>query len=575
MAKCIICSSNSFLVYALNPISFNTTIMCETCYAKSYFAGEYPNLSKLSLEHIRLLPHVSNASPYMNQISPSITGISSMSGLPSNGILDWPFNSNITTIPANPFSGGGFGRPDNTKNRGNEKDIIARIKKSKELVSPITGRPFWEESQPSTNPVINSLPHTTFASDRGFNSSATNKLTNATSSSNSTSNSASNSASNSSSAYNPELAKKLNEFIKRTLFPDMMDLPDPTPKSKHPHVDTDEETMTEEEHEDLPFEWIGGDVKNIRDLIRLGKEYKEHPKRVQTNLDLVKLGRLVEPLETLQNMVGLEDIKDSIFKQVVFHLQDLDNGNKDMHHTVIKGPPGVGKTQISHIIAKIYKGLGFLKKDTVVSVKRDDLIAGYLGQTAMKAKKKYEEALGGVLLIDEAYALGDGSDKDSYSKEAIDLLTSYLSEHGHEFICIIAGYKEALEKRFFSVNEGLARRFNIHYDIKPYSGTDICQIFQKLVSDGGWQLDASAYAPEFFTKNIDSFPHFGGDMLNLFAYTKKAHSTRLLAIRTKEQLINTKKKINMADLEAGFEQYKLGNGYATKDTPFEAKFMYM
>ena len=64
-------------------------------------------------------------------------------------------------------------------------------------------------------------------------------------------------------------------------------------------------------------------------------------------------------------------------------------------------------------------------------------------------------------------------------------------------------------------------------------------------------------------------------MLNLFAYTKKAHSTRLLAIRTKEQLMNTKKKINMADLEAGFEQYKLGNGYATKETPFEAKFMYM
>lgn len=382
------------------------------------------------------------------------------------------------------------------------------------------------------------------------------------------------------SASQADATKRLNDFIKRTLCPDKMDFPDMNPTTKTPRVNEDIAGDTEDEEPedrtDWPFEWIGGDVKSIRDLIRIGREYQQHPKRVQTNLDLVKLSHLVEPLETLQNMVGLEEIKDSIFKQVVFHLQDLDNGNKDMHHTVIKGPPGVGKTQISHIIARIYKGLGFLKKDTVVSVKRDDLIAGYLGQTAMKAKKKYEEALGGVLLIDEAYALGDGSDKDSYSKEAIDLLTSYLSEHGHEFICIIAGYKEALEKRFFSINEGLARRFNIHYEIKPYSGTDVCQIFQKLVVDGGWELDASAYNPEFFVENLDAFPHFGGDMQSLFAYTKKAHSTRLLAIRTKEHLMNTKKKINMADLEAGFEQFKYGNGYADKEsTPFDAKFMYM
>ena len=154
----------------------------------------------------------------------------------------------------------------------------------------------------------------------------------------------------------------------------------------------------------------------------------------------------------------------------------------------IKGPPGVGKTQISHIIAKIYKGLGFLKKDKVISVKRDDLIAGYLGQTAIKTKKKLEEALGGVLLIDEAYSLGDDGDKDSFSKEAVDLLTSYLSEHGHEFICIVAGYKEALEKRFFSINEGLAIRYTIHYDIKPYSGEDLRKIFFKVINDGDWKF---------------------------------------------------------------------------------------
>jgi len=555
--NCNLLCADSFLVYALSPNSFTTNIMCETCYAKTYFRNEFPNLSQLSLDHIKMLPHVSNSTTQSGVIRsfgqiPQFNQIPLFSGSSATGQFDWPFGVNsisntphITNAPSAPLvphaahapiSFGGFQLP-----RSGNTEKPHEIRKQKQPKRTDSTAPITRQSS-----VPYSLPQQQ------------------------------SSTSPQSSTYNPEIAKRINEFIKRTLLPELMDFPDPTPNNKHPRVDTEEETQTDDDTTDWPFEWIGGDVKNIRDLIRIGKEYKDHPKRVQTNLDLVKLCMLVEPLETLQNMVGLDEIKDSIFKQVVFHLQDLDNGNKDMHHTVINGPPGVGKTQISHIIAKIYNGLGFLKKDTVVSVKRDDLIAGYLGQTAMKAKKKYEEALGGVLLIDEAYALGDGSDKDSYSKEAIDLLTSYLSEHGHEFICIIAGYKEALEKRFFSVNEGLARRFNIHYDIKPYSGTDVCQIFQKLVADGGWQLDASAYNPEFFVEHLDSFPHFGGDMQNLFAYTKKAHSSRLLAIRTKEQLMNTKKKINMADLESGFEQYKAGNGYATKDTtPFEAKFMYM
>jgi ATP-dependent Clp protease ATP-binding subunit ClpA len=531
-------------------------IWCERCYAKAVFSSEYPNLTQQSLAHIKSLPRVMEFGQQFAvglnvQNTPRANPISRT---PANPFVRLPYNP-LTGTPANPISRTPA-IPTTTptipftdelkaslqKLENQKQAMIAEITSNK-LHVPIPPPSFIQLPGIVDNPDVNCC--------QDGSQSATNNR--------------------------KESAKRLNDFIKKTLFPDLMEFPDLEPQTKNQKLDLlSTEDEEEDDRSDWPFEWIGGDVKSIKDLIRIGREYKTNPKRVQTNLDMEKLVRLVEPLETLQDMVGLEDIKDSIFKQVVFHLQDLDNGNKDMHHTVIKGPPGVGKTQISHIIARIYKGLGFLKKDTVVSVKRDDLIAGYLGQTALKAKKKYEEALGGVLLIDEAYALGDGSDKDSYSKEAIDLLTSYLSEHGHEFICIIAGYKEALEKRFFSVNEGLARRFNIHYEIKPYSGSDICQIFQKLVSDGGWQIDASAYNPEFFTRNLESFPHFGGDMLNLFAYTKKAHSSRLLAIRTKEQLMNTKKKINMADLEAGFEQYKTRNGYASKDsTPFEAKFMYM
>ena len=551
MSRCNMCNTDTNLVFAINPLSFSTIHLCECCYAKQYFPTEYPNLSRNTMQHIKMLPHVPFTSFSAN---PPIITIAPRS---FQALHNQEYTQNVQTPSNVSVSNAKMG--DNT-------NIFNSFQKS-------NPNPMFSGLQNQVQPPLQQQDKFHLQSTHSINNSVS---TTQSSSSNNTVSTGMNNI-RKKPPTQAEIAIRLNDFIKRTLFPDKMELPDLTPNSKNPRVDIDTDVESEEEEDtgDWPFEWIGGDVKSIRDLIRIGKEYKVHPKRVHTNLDLVKLSKLVEPLETLQTMVGLEDIKASIFKQVVFHLQDLDNGNKDMHHTVIKGPPGVGKTQISHIIARIYKGLGFLKKDTVVSVKRDDLIAGYLGQTAMKAKKKYEEALGGVLLIDEAYALGDGSDKDSYSKEAIDLLTSYLSEHGHEFICIIAGYKEALEKRFFSVNEGLARRFNIHYEIKPYSGTDICQIFQKLVADGGWQLDASAYNPEFFVAHLDAFPHFGGDMQTLFAYTKKAHSSRLLAVRTKEQLMNTKKKINMVDLEAGFEQYTAGNGYAAKDTQFEAKFMYM
>lgn len=551
MSRCNMCNTDTNLVYALNPLSFSTVNLCESCYAKTYFPAEYPNLSINTMQHIKMLPHVPFTSFSAN---PPIITIAPRS---FQALHNQDYTQNVQTPSNVSVSNAKMGDNTNIFNSFQKSNPNPMFSGLQNQVPP----PLQQQDKfhlQSTHSINNSVSTTQSSSSNNTVSTGMNNI-------------------RKKPPTQAEIAIRLNDFIKRTLFPDKMELPDLTPNSKNPRVDIDTDVESEEEEDtgDWPFEWIGGDVKSIRDLIRIGKEYKVHPKRVHTNLDLVKLSKLVEPLETLQTMVGLEDIKASIFKQVVFHLQDLDNGNKDMHHTVIKGPPGVGKTQISHIIARIYKGLGFLKKDTVVSVKRDDLIAGYLGQTAMKAKKKYEEALGGVLLIDEAYALGDGSDKDSYSKEAIDLLTSYLSEHGHEFICIIAGYKEALEKRFFSVNEGLARRFNIHYEIKPYSGTDICQIFQKLVADGGWQLDASAYNPEFFVAHLDAFPHFGGDMQTLFAYTKKAHSSRLLAVRTKEQLMNTKKKINMVDLEAGFEQYTAGNGYAAKDTQFEAKFMYM
>ncbi len=125
-------------------------------------------------------------------------------------------------------------------------------------------------------------------------------------------------------------------------------------------------------------------------------------------------------------------------------------------HSVFSGNPGTGKTTVAKIFAKILKDCGLLKRGHLVIASRGDLVAGYVGQTAIKTKNKIREALGGVLFIDEAYALFRG-EKD-FGKEAIDTLVDEMTKHNENLVVILAGYKEEME-RFIKSNPGLESRF--------------------------------------------------------------------------------------------------------------------
>ena len=323
--------------------------------------------------------------------------------------------------------------------------------------------------------------------------------------------------------------------------------------------------------------------KTINDLIILGQFYL-HPHfraRRASNIDFKLFYRLATPLRSLEELIGLHDIKEQIFYQIMFYVQHLDTHNEDFMHTCIEGPPGCGKTRLIKILAEIYAVLEMLvpaaataatvataataataaaaaTAATVTSVKnrevarqkvmfaaRSDLIGRYLGETAIKTRAVLERARGGILVIDETYSLGSAEGRDSFSKECIDTLNQFLSEERRSIICIIAGYKDSLQSCFFNMNPGLERRFPHRFKIPDPTPSDLGAIFESIVKQHRWSVAETIGTP-FFEKNKVYWKFGGGDMEQLFHKVKLAHGHRVFSQRLVE-----KKRITMVDVEAG------------------------
>ena len=295
--------------------------------------------------------------------------------------------------------------------------------------------------------------------------------------------------------------------------------------------------------------FIDMEIHILDDLLKLIDTYPLD-NEVQYNINMNDLHNIKDLLIELNSMIGLKSLKTSIVEQILYFIQDLHKGfGGDFMHTVLYGPPGTGKTEIAKLIGKIYSKIGILKNSIFKKVTRSDLVAGYLGQTAIKTRDVIKECIGGVLFIDEAYSLGNNEKKDSFSKECIDTLCEALSDHKHELMVIIAGYENELNDCFFNYNQGLDSRFTWRFKMDKYNGVELYQIFVKKIKENHWSVEEEIQA-SWFQEKKDFFPFFGRDIETLLTKIKITHSKRVFCKPEKE-----KKRIILKDLEKGFEIY--------------------
>jgi SpoVK/Ycf46/Vps4 family AAA+-type ATPase len=290
---------------------------------------------------------------------------------------------------------------------------------------------------------------------------------------------------------------------------------------------------------------LAPEVQDIPSLIEIAQRKVEYQ-----NLDSQTLWKILPELKKLNNMIGMDGLKTTMFYQIIYYLQNMHKkGQNEYLHTVITGPPGTGKTSVAEIIGNIYKNMGVLSsKGSFTLAKREDFIAPYLGQTAIKTRVLLESCVGGVLFIDEAYALGPGQkDKDSFSKEAIDTLNAFLSEHKNDFCCIIAGYEEDIEKCFFRINKGLERRFQWVHRIDKYSDLELAKIMFKMINEVEWKINVNLDdLSEFIKKNNSCFKNFGGDIETFLSKCKMAHAQRVFSLEDRHRFIITQEDLDKA-----------------------------
>ncbi len=302
-------------------------------------------------------------------------------------------------------------------------------------------------------------------------------------------------------------------------------------------------------------------LKKIQDKLARPKQKIEGAKRTEVDENET----LEDVMDELNELIGLDNIKKAVQDlsnflkvQKIREEKGLKNVNNSLH-SVFMGPPGTGKTTVARLVSKIYKHLGYLEKGHLLETDRSGMVAGYVGQTALKVEEIVKASINGVLFIDEAYALAKDNKKD-FGTEAIEVLLKKMEDHRDELVVIVAGYPDEMES-FIETNPGLQSRFNRYFTFDHYKPKELIGIFELFCAKNDFVIHEEAREKllfifdKLYEKRHKSFGN-GRVARNLFEKIIEYHANRIISITPlTEELLKTITEEDIPPINQTVEDY--------------------